>query len=70
MPTLHRTIEDAVVEAKELITRYNLKHVYIVKSDRIYNNFSDPGYEALTGKELGIHATIVQLVGRDRNQIY
>jgi len=35
MPTLHRIIEDAVVEAKELITRYNLKHVYIVKSETI-----------------------------------
>ncbi len=52
MPTLHRTMEAAGEEAKELLTRYNQHHIAIVRSERVYDNSQAPGYEALTFKEL------------------
>ena len=52
MPTLHRTMEKAAEEARELLVRYNQRSIPIVRSERIYDDFQSPGYEALTFKEL------------------
>ena len=66
MPTLHRTIEAASKEATELLNRYNVKHAYVVRHDRIYDsvNVDQPGFEALIATELpmfpNIEATITK----------
>lgn len=62
MPTLHRTIDAAAREAAELLTRYQQKHAYVVQSDNVYG--TDPGYEALTGRELPPKPNIVATVGK------
>lgn len=65
MPTLHRTIEAASKEAKELLSRYKLKHAYVVRYERVYDlesNLDAPGYEALTPKELPICPNIVATI--------
>jgi hypothetical protein len=66
MPTLHRTIEAASKEAKELLSRYNVKHAYVVRRERVYGweNVDEPGFEALTGKELPICPNIVATISR------
>lgn len=66
MPTLHRTIEAASKEAKELLSRYKVKHAYVVRHERVYDspNLDEPGFEALIGKELPICPNIVKTVGR------
>ena len=66
MPTLHRTIEAASKEAKELLSRYNLKHAYVVRYERIYGwkNVDEPGFEALSGKELPICPNIVATISK------
>lgn len=64
MPTLHRTIEAASDEAKELLSRYNVKHAYVVKHERVYNweNVDQAGYEALIAKELPMYPNIVATI--------
>lgn len=62
MPTLHRTIQAASREAAELLDRYQQKHTYVVQSDNVYG--TDPGYEALTGRELPREPNIVATVGK------
>lgn len=52
MATLHKTLEAATEEARELLVRYNQRTIPIVKVERVYNDFQDPGYEAMTYKEL------------------
>ena len=54
MPTLHRTIEAAANEAAELLDRYRERRVFVVRSERIYDNHTKPGFEALCSSELGV----------------
>ena len=67
MPTLHRTIEAASDEARELLSRYKLKHAYVVRHERVYEwaNVDMPGFEALTPKELPKCPNIVATIGQD-----
>ena len=46
MPTIHRTIEAAVAEAKELLHRYQIKSCYIVKNPRVRAYDLADGYTA------------------------
>lgn len=64
MPTLHRTIEAASKEATELLSRYNVKHAYVVRHERIYDSisFDQPGFEALINKELPMCPNIVATI--------
>jgi hypothetical protein len=66
MPTLHRTIDAASREAAELLDRYKLKHAYVVRHERVYNsvNVDEPGFEALTNKELPPFPNIVATISR------
>ena len=70
MPTLHRTIEAAIKDAKELINRYNLKEAYVVQRERVfYNsltaNMDTPAFEALTPKELPHCPNIVAVIDQE-----
>jgi hypothetical protein len=65
MPTLHRTIEAASKEAKELLSRYNVKHAYVVQHNRVYDlesNLDAPGFEALIGNDLPVCPNIVATI--------
>ena len=64
VPTLHRTIEAASKEAKRLLSRYNVKHAYVVRHERIYDSESldSPGFEALIAKELPLCPNIVATI--------
>jgi len=66
MPTLHRSIEAASIEAKELLSRYKVKHAYVVRYERVYGpdwkNVDEPGFEALTGRELHMCPNIVATI--------
>lgn len=64
MPTLHRNIDAASKEAAELLKRYNVKHAYVVRRERVYGgkNLDEPGYEALTNSELPYCPNIVATV--------
>lgn len=53
MATLHRTIEKAIEEARDLIKRYKVMSAIVLRVERVYgDNFEEPGFEALTYKEL------------------
>lgn len=64
MPTLHRNQNDAKIEAIELLTRYKVKHAYVVRHERIYDseNLDQPGFEALLNNELPVCPNIVDTV--------
>jgi hypothetical protein len=66
MPTLHRSIEAASKEAKELLSRYNVRNAYVVRRERVYGpgwpNVDEPGFEALTDQELPHCPNIVAVV--------
>ena len=54
MPTLHRTIEAAANEAAELLDRCRQRRVFVVRSERIYDNHTKPGFEALCHFEIPV----------------
>jgi hypothetical protein len=68
MPTLHRSIEAASKEAAELLSRYKVRNVYVVRRERVYGpgwpNMDEPGFEALTDKELPACPNIVAVVSK------
>jgi hypothetical protein len=70
MPTLHRSIESASNEARELLSRYKVKHAYVVRHERVYGpdwkNVDEPGFEALTGRELPMCPNIVATISAAR----
>jgi hypothetical protein len=70
MPLLHRTIEAATKEAKELINCYNLKEAFVVQRERAcYNlvtgNLDTPAFEALTPEELPHCPNIVAVIDKE-----
>ena len=53
MATLHKTIDDAIKEAYGLMEQYRLVSSVVLKIERCYGeNFEQPGFEAITYKEL------------------
>jgi hypothetical protein len=60
-------IETARDEARELLNRYNVNEVYIVKHDRVIHptwHNDEPGFEALLGSELRGFPHIVEVVNK------
>jgi hypothetical protein len=50
MGMLHRTIEKAESEAKDLTVRYRTRSAVVIKKEKVYGE--EPGFEALTWMEI------------------